>query len=119
MDDNKQNKKESRRDFLRLGLGVGITSVLSVGGANLLNPEKLKASTGEKVKVLTQDGKLVEVDKSELVPAKEGVIGVEESKKGLPNRKFVMVIDLARCKMPENVLLLARKDINYLKIMNG
>ena len=97
MDKNKNSKKESRRNFLKLGLGVGVTSVLSVTGANLLNPGKLKAGTPEKVKVLTQDGKLVEVDKSELVSVKEDVIGSDESRIGIPNRKFVMVIDLARC----------------------
>ena len=97
MDKNKNSKKESRRNFLKLGLGVGVTSALSVTGANLLSPGKLKAGTQEKVKVLTQDGKLVEVDKSELVPVKEDIIGSDESRIGIPNRKFVMVIDLARC----------------------
>ncbi len=97
MKEKKNSKKESRRNFLKLGVGVGITSVLSITGANLLNPGKLKAGTPEKVKVLTQDGKLVEIDKSELVPVKEDVIGSDESRKGLPNRKFVMVIDLGRC----------------------
>ena len=97
MKENKNSKKESRRNFLKLGVGVGITSALSVTGANLLSPGKLKAGTSEKVKVLTQDGKLVEVDKSELVPVKEDVIGADESRIGLPNRKFVMVIDLGRC----------------------
>jgi len=70
---------------------------LSVTGANLLSPGKLKAGTPEKVKVLTQDGKLVEVDKSELVPVKEDIIDADESRIGIPNRKFVMVIDLGRC----------------------
>lgn len=98
MEDNKNSKSESRRNFLKLGLGVGVTSVLSVAGANLLNPTKLKAGAPEKVKVLTQDGQLVEVDKSELVPVKEEIVGRDASRIGIPNRKFTMVIDLSRCK---------------------
>jgi Fe-S-cluster-containing dehydrogenase component len=94
-----KDKKESRRNFLKMGLGIGVTSTLSVAGANLFSPDKLKAQGGEKVKVLTQDGQLVEVDKSEIVPVNESdVVGVEASKIGIPNRKFVMVIDLGRCK---------------------
>ena len=63
----------------------------------LLLPEKAKS--GEKVKLLSPDGTLVEVDKDDIKPAKEIVAELKtEARKGLPNRKFAMVIDLARCK---------------------
>ena len=93
----KKKSQESRREFLKLGLGVGAASLASVAGAGLFNLQTTKAESGEKVKVLTPDGKLLEVDKSQLQPVTD-IIDREESKIGLPNRKFVMAIDLGKCK---------------------
>ncbi len=51
------------------------------------------------MKLLSTDGKLVEVDQDDIKPAKEIAAELkEEARAGLPNRKFTMVIDLARCK---------------------
>jgi len=97
MEENDEKSKNSRRGFLKLGLGVGVTSIIGATGASLLSTNKALAVGGEKIKVLTQDGKLLEVSKSDLFPA-EKVISREESHHGIPNRKFVMVIDLAKCK---------------------
>jgi Fe-S-cluster-containing dehydrogenase component len=93
-----KKKKESRRDFLKLGLGVGAASLASIAGASLFSVSGIKANPSEKIKVLTQDGKLLEVDKSQLKPINKDIVDRDESKQGLPNRKFVMVIDLAKCK---------------------
>lgn len=95
IEENEEKKKDSRRNFLKLGLGVGVTSFITGTGASLLTTNK--ASAGEKIKVLTQDGKLVEVNKADLVPA-EKIISRKGSHHGIPNRKFVMVIDLGKCK---------------------
>jgi len=86
----------SRRKFLRkLGAGVGAASV---AGAGLLAGSNAIASSGEKVKVLTAEGKLVEVDKSALSDVKVATDEKREKARiGLPGRKFVMVVDLARC----------------------
>jgi molybdopterin-containing oxidoreductase family iron-sulfur binding subunit len=53
----------------------------------------------DKMKVLTTDGKVIEIDKS-LVKKVKGIplATTKESIEGMPNRKFVMVIDLAKCK---------------------
>lgn len=48
----------------------------------------------EMVKVLTTDGSVMEVPRSSIKPAKEIRT---ESRQGIPGRKFVMVIDLAKC----------------------
>jgi Fe-S-cluster-containing dehydrogenase component len=96
MEDKKKN--ESRRNFLKLGFGLGAASLASVAGSGLFNLSSVNAEPSEKVKVLTQDGKLLEVDKSQLHPVQNDIICRQESKIGLPNRKFVMVIDLAKCK---------------------
>lgn len=87
-----------RRKFLRLGLISGISAL--AGAAVLSNLSKAEETPkGEKIKLLTPDGKLVEVDKAAIYPAKgQQYISPEESHKGIPHRKFVMVIDLAKCK---------------------
>jgi Fe-S-cluster-containing dehydrogenase component len=86
---NKKGKK-SRRKFLNSGMLLGT-------GAFLL-PEVMSSckKSDAKVKVLTQEGKLVEVDQDAMT-ACHG-ISPKESRKGIPNRKFVMVIDLSKCR---------------------
>jgi molybdopterin-containing oxidoreductase family iron-sulfur binding subunit len=101
MKDNNNNKQvnSSRRNFLKkMGVGAGALSIASVGGPAILsNGENTKS--GKTVKLLSPEGKLVEVDKDDIKPAREIVADLkEEARKGLPNRKFVMVIDLAKCK---------------------
>jgi Fe-S-cluster-containing dehydrogenase component len=90
----------SRRNFLKVGFGLGVVSIAGIAGANLLaNIGKAKAEAGEKVRVLTTDGKLVEVDKKQLEDTTpDENADRKEARKGLPGRKFVMVIDLSKCK---------------------
>ena len=61
-DDRSSKKNPDRRKFLKLGVMSGITGLT---GATLLSQlaseEELKAS-GDKVRLLTPDGKMVEVD---------------------------------------------------------
>jgi Fe-S-cluster-containing dehydrogenase component len=93
----KDNKDNSRRKFLKLGLTVGTVAA----GAGLLSALDKSGNKGnsEKVKVLTADGKIVEVDKSALKEAKIDLPAISsEARKGMKGRKFVMVIDLAKCK---------------------
>ena len=97
-------KKEdnNRRKFLKLGLMSGVTAVTGATLlANLASEEELKAS-GEKIKLLTPDGKVVEVDAENINKYPESHITPAEARKGIPNRKFVMVIDLAKCKNARN-----------------
>jgi len=99
MEDNEQGNS-SRRNFLKkVGVGVGAISVAGIAGTSLMKSNEAKAKSGKKVKLLSPDGKLVEVDQDDIKPAKEIVAELkEEARAGLPNRKFIMVIDLARCK---------------------
>ena len=89
----------SRRNFLKkMGAGVGALSVSGIAGASMLKSNE-KAKSGKKIKLLSTDGTLVEVDQDDIKPAKEIVEELKEAARaGLPNRKFTMVIDLARCK---------------------
>ncbi len=98
-------KENSRRDFIKKGsvLGVlaGATGVATLagdqGGTDSADPGDSEPS--KKIKVLTAEGKVIEVDEpvddcpiEPCTPAKG-----EAARQGIPGRSFVMVIDLARC----------------------
>jgi molybdopterin-containing oxidoreductase family iron-sulfur binding subunit len=92
MENNKN--QQSRREFFMKSVPATIGAL---GGIGLLTKSCSKPSDqeGERVAVLTQDGQLVHVDKSslEIQP-----VSIEEAREGIPGKKFVMVIDLSRCK---------------------
>jgi Fe-S-cluster-containing dehydrogenase component len=91
-----QNAGSGRRNFLKLGL---LTAGLTIAGGGLqkvLSDEK--EESGEKVKVLTADGKLLEVDSSHLKEHHHCGAPSSDARKGIPGKKYVMVIDLSRCK---------------------
>jgi Fe-S-cluster-containing dehydrogenase component len=93
-----ENNNSDRRKFLKLGLiGGGIAFTAFSLRKNLLGDDAV-AEPGKKVKVMTADGKLVEVDSSHLShhPA-AGKITNLQAREGIAGRKFVMVIDLGRC----------------------
>jgi molybdopterin-containing oxidoreductase family iron-sulfur binding subunit len=83
--------ERSRRDFfskaLPTALGIIGAGGLLAGSCNSTEEE------GEKVALLSPDGKLVYVNKSavNMAPATP-----EEARQGIPGKQFVMVIDLAR-----------------------
>jgi len=101
----KSTEKASRRDFLRSGLVLGAGAV---AGSGLIAACSGGAEeSGEKVKVMTTDGQLVEVDSSKLQPATEIEelaydeqlsIKQQRGREGLVGHHWVMVIDLSRCK---------------------
>ena len=88
-------EESNRRKFIKLSLAAGALTFTCGSGCV---PKDVPTDSDEKVKLLTQDGKLVEVSKSavEDVPFKPAT--KEESRIGIPGKKFVMVVDLSRCK---------------------
>jgi Fe-S-cluster-containing dehydrogenase component len=94
----KEKEQSSRRNFLKkMGAGVGALSVSGIAGASVIRSNE-ESESGEVVKLLSTDGTLVEVDKSHIKPARKVQQAVKDAaRQGLPNRKFTMVIDLARC----------------------
>ena len=94
MDESSNKEKTSRRNFLKKGLMAG-AGVVAGGSLIAAYVDKTEKESGEKVKALTTDGQIIEVDKAQI---KTPRVSIEESHKGIPGRKFVMVIDLARCK---------------------
>jgi len=115
MKQKNDEKKASRRNFLKLGLTAGAGAV--AGGSLIAGLSDGKS--GEKVKVLTTDGKVVEVDKADVSPVKKVI---EESRKGIPGRKFVMVIDLGKCANARKCVTACQeghhlpKDHEYMKV---
>jgi Na+/H+-dicarboxylate symporter len=65
MEDNNKKGKPSRRNFLETGVTAAAGVALGLAAGNLLKPAQGDAP--EMVKMLTADGKLVEVDKR-LIP---------------------------------------------------
>jgi len=94
-----KKKQNSRRDFLDKGIKIGLITAISGIGLSRLNSKNSKP-TDDKIKLMTTDGKLVEVDSSEVIEIKNDSDSKEGYKvrEGFPNRKFVMVVDLAKCK---------------------
>jgi len=87
-------KKKERRTFLKSGLAAGALTLAGMVGC--VEP---KAGSGEeeKVVVLTPDGRLIQVPKSMAESKTYQPVGPKEARMGIPNKHFVMVVDLSRC----------------------
>jgi molybdopterin-containing oxidoreductase family iron-sulfur binding subunit len=91
--------KNSRRDFLLTSLLATAAVAGCSDKKNAFVPDDEVALSGEKVKLLSVDGEIIEVDKAFLKPVPDTPhLSNAEERKGMPGKKFVMVIDLARCK---------------------
>lgn len=96
---NNEKKNDSRRNFLKNSalLGAG-----AIAGAGVLSScsENGSESTGEKVKLLTATGELVEVDPSQIKKVRKEKLSElqERGREGLVGHHWVMVIDLSNCK---------------------
>ncbi len=102
MSKDEHKNESSRRDFLKSGFAFGIGTLFTGGLFSSCSETTAKVTISdenvEKIKLLTTDGQIVEIDKSKACPISpcEPPVG-DEARKGIPGRKFVMVIDLARC----------------------
>ena len=93
-----QNNQSSpdRRNFLKKGILTGVASATAVALAAFYNDQV--EESGEKVQLLSPDGQIVEIDKAYIKPAPEVHISPDDAREGIPGKRFVMVIDLAKCK---------------------
>lgn len=91
---------KSRREFLSAGLLAG----LATAGCSTKNPFLPSAGetvveSGVKVQLLSVGGEVLEIDEAYLKPVPEvSHLTQAEVRKGIEGKKFVMVIDLSRCK---------------------
>ncbi|MEP0132117.1 MAG: 4Fe-4S dicluster domain-containing protein [Eudoraea sp.] len=95
--ENENSKNPTRRKFLK-NLSSG--SALAVSGLAYFSVTSCKQASDEKTTLLTTDGKLVQVPNSEIADLNHQHLPAtpEESRIGIPGKKFVMVVDLAKCK---------------------
>ncbi|UCE92617.1 MAG: 4Fe-4S dicluster domain-containing protein [Flavobacteriaceae bacterium] len=102
--DGKNSKNDSRRHFLKK-LSAG--GVMAASGLGVLALDSCKEVSKETTTVMTPEGKLVQIPNSEIqdLECHHPAANPEESRKGIPGKKFVMVVDLAKCKN-------ARKCVN-------
>ena len=92
----KDKNNNSRRSFLEKSLAAGLASATGLSLLQSCSTEE-KALSGKMVKVLTTEGKIVEVDSSVLEISRTPAQG-NDARVGIPGKKFVMVIDLGRCR---------------------
>ena len=93
--EDKTEEGSSRRNFLKKNFGAIAATVIGAGvlaSCEIKKPE----GTGEKIKLLDQNGNLVEVDKGHINCCAPPT--AKEVRKGIPGRHFVMVVDLSRCR---------------------
>lgn len=94
----KKEDKGNRRNFLKNTIALGGAALTTGAGSVMASNEGDKPA--EKIKVLTTDGKVIEVDRPvddcKIDPCAPPI--GKDARQGIPGRSFVMVIDLARCK---------------------
>jgi len=88
----KEGNKKTRRSFINKGLKLGLLT--AIGGTAVAKSLKEE----EMVELMDTDGNLIKVPVSK-VEEHSSIKGDHYNvREGFPNRKFVMVIDLARCR---------------------
>ena len=96
--DKKNCSQNSRRDFLISGL-LTTAALAGCSDKHPFQPEEKVPLTGEKVKLLSVNGEVIEVDRAFLKPVPDlPHLSNAEERIGIAGKSFVMVIDLARCK---------------------
>jgi molybdopterin-containing oxidoreductase family iron-sulfur binding subunit len=101
--DNKpiMNNNNTRRYFIRRMAGLTLAgSGMATSSLILGSCSRVEEITGDKIKLLTSSGELVEVDRSALTPAEIPSLSENQrrARTGLTGRQWVMVIDLSRCR---------------------
>ncbi len=89
------NTSTSRRKFIRNSLALG-----GAAAASAVVADQVPVAKPKTVQLLSPEGELVEVDASLINPTlpEPPMVSNKEARQGIKGRKFVMVIDLARCK---------------------
>src|SRR5688572_19456494 len=93
-----ENNNTSRRNFLLTGLMAGIATGCTPGNPFTPAEDQAVNPSGKKVKLLSVDGEVIEVDEAYLKPVPETPLTNSQERMGIAGKKFVMVIDLSRCK---------------------
>ena len=118
--ENENSKSASRRQFLKK---ISTGSVLAVSGLGIYSVSSCKQSSEEKTTLLTPEGELVQVSKSDIQKLEHHPVSPKESRKGIPGKKWVMVVDLGKCKNAKKCINACDKhhqltpDRPYIKVL--
>ena len=107
---------KKRRSVLKLGVAAGLAAL--AGAAKFITPGEEESITecSDKVKLLSQDGEIVEVEASMLkvdTHDHAATMAKKVGREGIPGKKFVMVIDLGKCKNARKCVTACQK-MHYL-----
>ena len=94
----REDSFESRRKFLQK---IGIVGIGAISAPALMASTGSNANSKNTIKVLTPGNKLIEVDAGDMqvdVGSTDKSYLQENGREGIPGKKFVMVIDLAKCR---------------------
>jgi Fe-S-cluster-containing dehydrogenase component len=90
--------EKSRKSFLQSGLKMGLITLVGGFGLSAMFRSKNKQDKGGKIQVMTASGAMLEVDSSQLQAVEDEAPSEYDVREGFTDKKFVMVIDLAKCK---------------------
>lgn len=92
------NNMNTRRDFLKAGL-LGSLAAGCTSENPFLRSDEAVVESGKKVSLLSVNGEVIYIDEAYLKPVPEMTpLSANDVRKGIEGKKFVMVIDLSRCK---------------------
>jgi Fe-S-cluster-containing hydrogenase components 1 len=102
-ENDEKPKNKSRREFLQQLGYLGLGSLL--GGSAIfagMNYDK-KKKTGDRIKVLTAENELLEIERSEAAAATKPTYQnltylQKQGRDGIPGKRWVMVVDLSKCR---------------------
>lgn len=99
---------QARRDFLKT---VTIATLGTAAcGSLACSCSSKKAAITEKVKLLSPDGEIVEIDSAYLNHQEHmAILSKLEQRQGIAGKKFVMVVDLSRCKNARKCITACQK----------
>ncbi len=106
----KENSNNPRRKFLNTGLKAGLLTAIGAAATKAaIDMDKAYSAEEETVELMTPEGKLIEVPISQIQEMPELKDENYKVREGFPNRKFVMVVDLARCKNAKKCITACNK----------
>ena len=92
-----QIKRSARRKFFKTFI---TGSIGAVAGKELYSTGTTNDANGsdEKITALSSDGKLIKVLKSQVEHMHHAPVTPSEARKGIPGKKFVLIVDLGKCR---------------------
>ena len=103
-----ENIDNGRRDFLKTAAIATIAATTC--GSVACSCSSKKAAPSQKVKLLSPDGEIVEIDSAYLNHEEHmSIVSKLEARQGIAGKKFVMVVDLALCKNARKCITACQK----------